>query len=61
MSNRKSAKNRVRAVYSDSAVLFDLPENASLEQLALILASVGRGHGAPLRVEVAINSRALSA
>jgi hypothetical protein len=61
MSDRRATKNRVRAVYPDSAVLFDLPEDASLEQLAAMIASVGRGHGAPLRIEVAINSKALSA
>jgi hypothetical protein len=35
-------------------VIFDLPEDATLEQLAAMLASAGRGHGAPVRVEVAV-------
>ncbi|HZS82760.1 MAG TPA: hypothetical protein VFA50_07800 [Stellaceae bacterium] len=61
MSDRKRPKNRVRAIYPDSAVFFDLPENASLEQLAAMLASIGRGHGLPLRVEVAIGAEAFSA
>jgi hypothetical protein len=46
------SRRRVRALFQDSAVLFDLPENATLEQLATMLAAVERGHGIPIRVEV---------
>jgi hypothetical protein len=43
---------RVRATYEDSELLFDIPPTATLEQVAAVLASAGRGHGAPVCVEV---------
>jgi hypothetical protein len=54
MTVKTPSMNRVRALFEDSAVIFDLPEDATLEQLAAMLASAGRGHGAPVRVEVAV-------
>jgi hypothetical protein len=54
MTNRKATKNRVYAQYEDSAVLFDLPENATLEQLCEMLVTLGQGHGRPVRVDVAV-------
>jgi hypothetical protein len=54
MAQKTPSSNRVRALFEDSSVIFDLPNGATLEQLAAMLASVGRGHGAPLRVEVAV-------
>jgi hypothetical protein len=58
--NRKAAKNRVYAQYEDSAVLFDLPENATLEQLCEMLSTISHGHGRPLRVDVALHAAALN-
>jgi len=52
MTTKPAAKKRVRALFEDSAVLFDVPEAATLEQVAAMLASAGRGHGTPLAVEV---------
>jgi hypothetical protein len=54
MTVKTPTTNRVRALFEDSSVIFDLPDDATLEELAAMLASVGRGHGAPLRVEVAV-------
>jgi hypothetical protein len=56
MTTRNKATNRVYAQYEDSAVLFDLPENATLEQLCEMLVNLGQGHGRPVRVDVAVRS-----
>jgi hypothetical protein len=56
MAAQRTARKRVRALFRDSAVLFDLPEQATMEQLAALLAAIGKGHGAPLHVEVAIGA-----
>lgn len=52
MTAKHPSTKRVHALFEDSAVLFDLPENATLEQLATMLAAVERGHGTPVWVEV---------
>jgi hypothetical protein len=52
MTAKHPTGTRVHAIFKDSAVLFDLPENATLEQLATTLATVERGHGIAIRVEV---------
>ena len=54
MTLKTPSTNRVRALFEDSSVIFDLPDDATLEQLAAMLTAVGRGHGTPLRVEVAV-------
>jgi hypothetical protein len=56
MTKCKTATNRVYAQYEDSAVLFDLPENATLEQLCEMLVTLGQGHGRPVRVDIAVRS-----
>jgi hypothetical protein len=55
MAALKHGQSRVRATYPDDEVEFDLPENATLEQLAATLAALGAGHGLPLRVELGVN------
>lgn len=52
MTIKPVAKKRVRALFEGSAVLFDVPEAATLEQVAAMLAAAGRGHGTPLAVEI---------
>jgi hypothetical protein len=44
----------VRATYDTGEVRFNLPRSATLAQLIERLAIVGRGHGAPVSVEVLI-------
>ena len=48
----RASKKRVRALFEDVAVLFDVDDDATLEQLAALLAAAGRGHGAALVIEV---------
>jgi hypothetical protein len=55
MAALKHGQSRVRATYPDDEVEFDLPENATLEQLAAMLAALGAGHGLPLRVELGVH------
>jgi hypothetical protein len=55
MAALKHGQSRVRATYPDDEVEFDLPENATLEQLAATLAALGAGHGLPLRVELGVH------
>jgi hypothetical protein len=52
MTAKRPSRKRVHALFEGSAVLFDLPANATLEQLATMLAAVERGHGTPIQVEV---------
>jgi len=52
MTTKHAPAKQVRALFNDSTVLFDLPEAATLEELAAILAAAAQGHGAPLKVEV---------
>jgi hypothetical protein len=54
MSKQKPSNTRVRALYRDSTVLFDMPARTTMGELAAVLAAFGRGHGAPLEVEVAL-------
>jgi len=49
---------RVRALYRDSAVLFDMPQTATMGELAEILAVIASQHGAPLKIEVAVKANA---
>jgi hypothetical protein len=44
----------VRATYDTGEVRFNLPHSATIAQLIERLAIVGRGHGAPVSVEVLI-------
>ena len=52
MSIDEQGTTRVRATYEDSELLFDIPPTATLEQVAAMLATAGRGHGAPVCIEV---------
>jgi hypothetical protein len=61
MAALKHGQSRVRAAYPDSEVEFDLPANATLEQLAATLAALGAGHGLPLRVELGVHPDVLHA
>ncbi|MDB5410077.1 MAG: hypothetical protein JWL84_4989 [Rhodospirillales bacterium] len=61
MAALKHGQSRVRATYPDDEVEFDLPENATLEQLAATLAALGAGHGLPLRVELGVHPDVLHA
>jgi hypothetical protein len=54
MAALKQGQSRVRATYNDDEVEFELPANATLEQLAATLAALGAGHGLPLRVELGV-------
>lgn len=56
MTALKHGQSRVRATYPDEEVEFDLPANATLEQLAASLAALGAGHDLPLRVELGIRT-----
>ena len=56
MTKHKATTNRVYAQYEDSAVLFDLPEDATMAQLCEMLVALGQGHGRPVRVNVAARS-----
>ena len=61
MAALKHGQSRVRATYLADEVEFDLPEYATLEQLAATLAALGAGHGLPLRVEVGVHPDVLHA
>jgi hypothetical protein len=61
MSIDENATTRVRATYEHSEVLFDISPSATLEQVATMLATAGRGHGSPVCVEVIIEPSALRA
>jgi len=50
----EDAMTCVRATYDTGEVRFDLPKSATLAQLIDKVAIVGRGHGAPISVEVLI-------
>jgi hypothetical protein len=59
IARRSAPMNRVRVTFRNSAVLFDLSQSTTFEELALMLAIVGRDDGRPLRVEIAMGSRGL--
>jgi hypothetical protein len=50
----EEAMTCVRATYDTGEVRFDLPKSATLAQLIEKVAIVGRGHGAPISVELLI-------
>jgi len=52
MTTKPTPKKRVRALFQDSAVLFNVDDSVTLEQITALLATAGRGHGTPLVVEV---------
>jgi hypothetical protein len=60
MGRFEGTKARIRATYEDSEVFFDLPRSATLEHLAATLVAVGRGHGAPVTVEVFVDRSEVS-
>lgn len=58
MTPQPRATARIRALYRHNAVLFDMPQTATMEELAEILAAVGREYGTPLQVEIAVRGGA---
>ena len=56
LSSRQSPANEVTVLFADAALMFALPEGATLEDLATRLASVEAGHfGAPLSIDVRLH------
>lgn len=54
MTPHPPATARIRALYRDNAVLFDMPQTTTMGELAEILATVSREYGTPLHVEIAV-------
>jgi hypothetical protein len=48
-----ASKKSVRALFEDSAILFNVDEDVTLEQIAALLAPAGRNHGTRLVVDSA--------
>jgi hypothetical protein len=59
MSIDENATTRVRATYEHSEVLFDISPTATLEHVVAMLDAAGRGHGAPVCVEVIVEPSAM--
>jgi hypothetical protein len=51
MTANPTSKKSVRALFQDSAILFNVDDDVTLEQIAALLAAPGRSHGTRLVVD----------